>query len=65
MRTKVIKKPSTNQDRTKLEFDIEPEQGAGALFGMCALKGHELVKMLRRGRKLTCWYQKLKSPAAK
>jgi len=43
----------------KMEFDIEPTQGAAAIFAMCSLKGYQLVKLERNKRKVTCWYQKI------
>lgn len=59
------KKDSNASDRslhhlgTKLTFDIEPDQGAVAMFGICALKGHKIVSIERRGRKVVCEYEKV------
>ena len=50
---------SLHRQVTKLEFDIEPDQGAAAMFGLCALKGHKIVSIERRGRKVVCEYQKV------
>jgi hypothetical protein len=42
----------------KLEFDIDPEQGAAAFAINCVLKGYQLIKMVRKGRKMVCYYEK-------
>jgi len=42
-----------------MEFDIEPTQGAVAMFATCALAGYEIVSIEREGRKVICEYAKI------
>ena len=41
---------------TRMEFTIDPEQGAAALFVGCQLKGKRLVRMERNNDKVVCYY---------
>ena len=43
----------------RMEFDIEPEQGAAAIFGKCSLAGHQLVRMDRKGTKVILEFEKV------
>lgn len=51
--------PSLQHRFKRLEFDIDPYQGAAAMFGSCALKGYKIVSIERRGEKVVCEYEKV------
>ena len=43
----------------RMEFDIDPEQGAAAIFGKFSLPGHQLVRMDRKGTKVILEFEKV------